>query len=108
VHAGNALGFVITIPNHNFAIYFAGRTGIFKDMTIIDDLYRPDVAILPIGGLVTMGPREAAHSVKNFLPTPKVIIPMMFGTFDNLPGTFEEFEKQWRQYDIKDKELVHP
>lgn len=77
-------------------------------MNIIDDLYKPDVAIIPIGGLHTMGPREAAYSVKHFLPTPKIIIPMMFDTFDNQPGTLEEFEKQWRQFDIKDKTLVSP
>jgi len=67
---GNAVGFVIKIPNHNISIYHAGKTGLFQDMKIIDDLYQPNIAILPIGGLLTMGPREAAYAVKNFLPTP--------------------------------------
>ena len=65
---GIACGFVVTIPNHDFAIYHAGDTNIFSDMKLINDLYKPNVAILPIGDVNGMGPREAAYSVKNFLP----------------------------------------
>lgn len=46
---GNAVGFVVSIPNHNFKIYHMGDTAIFSDMKIIDDLYQPDVVIIPVG-----------------------------------------------------------
>ena len=45
-------------------------------MKLIDTLYKPNLAIIPIGGRTTMGPREAAYCVKNFLPTAETIIPM--------------------------------
>ena len=48
----------------------------FSDMKLIDTLYKPNLAIIPIGGRTTMGPREAAYCVKNFLPTVETIIPM--------------------------------
>jgi len=40
-----------------------------------------------------MGPREAAYCVKNFLPTPKVVVPMHFNSFPVLTGTPDEFIK---------------
>jgi len=105
---GNGVGFVVTIPNHNVRIYYTGATTVFSDMKIIDDLYQPDVVILPIGDLLFMGPREAAYSVKHFLPTPKKVIPCMFGTFDELTGTMEEFEKICNEMGVQGKEIIHP
>jgi L-ascorbate metabolism protein UlaG (beta-lactamase superfamily) len=57
-------------------------------MTLIRDLYRPDLAILPIGGHFTMGPDEAAVAV-GFLGVSDVI-PMHYGTFPILTGTPDE------------------
>jgi len=33
-------------------------------MKLIGELYKPDVALLPIGDLFTMGPREAAYAIR--------------------------------------------
>jgi L-ascorbate metabolism protein UlaG (beta-lactamase superfamily) len=52
---------------------------------LIRELYRPEVAMLPIGGHFTMGPREA--SLAAHLLAPKVILPLHFGTFPPLKGT---------------------
>jgi len=46
---GNACGFVIYIPHHKISIYHVGDTSLFSDMKIIDDLYKPDIVLLPIG-----------------------------------------------------------
>jgi len=105
---GAGVGFVINIPNHNISIYYTGATNVFSDMKIIDDLYKPDMVILPIGNMLAMGPREAAYSVKNFLPTPKRVVPMMFGTFDELTGTVEDFEKECKDMGVEDREIIHP
>lgn len=75
ITGGAACGFVVTIPNHNLRIYHAGDTNIFSDMKLIDELYQPDIALLPIGDCLGMGPREAAYCVKNFLPTPTQLYP---------------------------------
>lgn len=70
------------------SIYHAGDTGVFLDMQLIDELYKPDYLLLPIGGNFTMGPEEAALACQRFFKNASTVIPMHFGTFDRLPGTF--------------------
>lgn len=77
-------GFVMTFPD-GFTIYHAGDTNVFSDMALIGELYRPDLALLPIGDFYTMGPREAAKACE-LLGAPRVI-PMHWGTFPALVGT---------------------
>ena len=45
-------------------LYHAGDTAVFGDMKLIAELYHPEVAMLPIGGHYTMGPKEAATGNK--------------------------------------------
>ncbi len=52
-----AAGFVVEMDG--VKVYHAGDTGLFSDMKLIGELYRPDVALLPIGGRYTMGTAEA-------------------------------------------------
>lgn len=84
VYGGEAAGFVVTLEN-GLTLYHAGDTNVFSDMTIIHELYAPEVAMLPIGGHFTMSPKEAAYAVK--LLQPKMVIPMHYGTFEALTGT---------------------
>jgi len=84
VPGGEASGFVIEFDN-GYKVYHAGDTALFGDMKLIGQLYKPDVAILPIGDLYTMGPREAAMACK--LINPRYIIGMHYGTFPVLTGT---------------------
>ena len=107
ITGGVAVGFVIEIPNHNIRIYHAGDTNIFSDMKLIDELYKPDVAMLPIGDCIGMGPREAAYCAKNFLTGVKRFIPMHFKSFPVLTGTPEDFEKWCKEFGV-DKEIIHP
>ena len=90
INGGDAAGYIIEIEN-NFKIYHAGDTGLFGDMKIIGEFYKPDVALLPIGGLYTMGPSEAAYACK--LLKPKYIIGMHYGTFPVLTGSPEELKE---------------
>ena len=62
-YAGVAAGFVLTIADGP-VLYHAGDTAVFGDMKLIRELYRPKVAMLPIGGHYTMGPKEAALAVR--------------------------------------------
>ncbi len=84
LYLGDPAGFVIELET-GYRIYHAGDTRAFSDMTLIRDLYRPDLAMLPIGGHFTMGPEEAALAV-SFLGVPDVV-PMHYGTFPVLAGT---------------------
>ena len=86
-YVGIATGFVLTIPEGP-VLYHAGDTAVFGDMKLIADLYKPEVAMLPIGGHFTMGPKEAALAVK--LLEPKVVLPIHCGTFPMLTGTPED------------------
>ena len=76
VYGGDPAGWVIKLED-GFRIYHAGDTNVFGDMKLIGDLYRPDLALLPIGGHFTMGPREAAQAIR-FLGVRKVV-PMHYG-----------------------------
>jgi L-ascorbate metabolism protein UlaG (beta-lactamase superfamily) len=86
-YVGVAAGFVLTIADGP-VLYHAGDTAVFSDMKLIRELYRPEVAMLPIGGHFTMGPGEAAMAVR-FLE-PKIVLPLHFGTIPSLKGTPEQ------------------
>jgi L-ascorbate metabolism protein UlaG (beta-lactamase superfamily) len=98
IYGGEACGYVIQCEN-GVRIYHAGDTNVFGDMQIIHDLYQPHVAILPIGDVFTMGPREAAYACR--LLKPKAVIPMHFGTFPMLTGSPEELERRIKDMGIE-------
>ena len=87
IYGGEAAGYVLRFRDGR-AIYFAGDTNVFTDMELIRELYKPDMAVLPVGDLFTMSPREAAYACR-LLRAPR-IIPAHYGTFPALTGTPEE------------------
>ena len=87
VYGGEACGYVITLENGT-RIYHAGDTMVFGDMKIIGELFKPDIALLPIGGFYTMDPVQGAHAIR--LLGTKVVVPMHYGTFPVLTGTPEQ------------------
>jgi L-ascorbate metabolism protein UlaG (beta-lactamase superfamily) len=84
LYGGQALGFILQEEGGG-TIYHAGDTGVFSDMSLIAELYHPQVALLPIGGVFVMKPPEAAIAVR--MLQVKTIVPMHFGTFPALTGT---------------------
>ncbi len=90
IYAGEPMGYVIEFES-GFRVYHAGDTAVFGDMQLIGELYRPDVALLPIGDQVVMSPYEAAHATR--LLGTRHVVPIHYGTFPFLPGTPEEFQK---------------
>jgi L-ascorbate metabolism protein UlaG (beta-lactamase superfamily) len=79
---GHPTGLVISPKDSKEpVVYHAGDTAVFSDMALIDEFYRPKVAILPIGDRFTMGPKHAALAVKRFLPSVEVAIPCHYATF---------------------------
>jgi L-ascorbate metabolism protein UlaG (beta-lactamase superfamily) len=83
IYGGEACGYVLHLPDGR-SLYFAGDTAVFSDMLLIRELYKPELAFLPIGDLFTMGPRQAALACR-LLQVQKVI-PMHFGTYPPLAG----------------------
>ncbi|MDX9693993.1 MAG: metal-dependent hydrolase [Methanothermobacter sp.] len=76
---GSACGFIIQLEDGR-KIYHAGDTGLFTDMkTVIGEIYKPDIALLPIGDRYTMGPEDAIIAAKWI--SPQKVIPMHYNTF---------------------------
>ena len=86
---GEPLGYVIELEN-GFRIYHAGDTAVFGDMKYIGERYKPDLALVPIGGNFTIEPGDAAWAV-NTLIKPKAVIPMHYGANPLAKGTAKEF-----------------
>jgi len=84
VYLGVATGYVVTFED-GLTIYYSGDTSIFGDMRLIGEMYRPQIAFLPIGDLYTMGPAQAAKACE--LLGVKQVVPMHYGTFPALTGT---------------------
>jgi L-ascorbate metabolism protein UlaG (beta-lactamase superfamily) len=88
-YGGVAAGFVITMDG--VSVYHAGDTALFSDMQLIRDLYRPDVALLPVGGCFTMGPEEAMIAAR-YIGVP-LVVPMHYDTFPAIRQNLEEFKR---------------
>ena len=94
----------VIIEGEGKAIYHAGDTGLFGDMRLIGELYRLDVAMIPMGGYYTMDAKEAIEAVK--LLNPRVVIPMHYGTFPVLAKSADEFARSVREKTPKVKVVV--
>ena len=95
IYGGEAAGYVLHLPDRR-KIYFAGDTNVFSDMQLIEKLYQPDLAFLPIGDFYTMGPREAALACR--LLKAKKMVPMHWGTFPALSGTPDQVAKLLKDF----------
>ena len=76
-YTGEPVGLVFEFEDGT-RVYFAGDTNAFGDMQLIARLYKPEVAVLPIGDHYTMGPKEAAVALE--LLGVKRCIPCHCGT----------------------------
>jgi L-ascorbate metabolism protein UlaG (beta-lactamase superfamily) len=93
VHVGGeAGGFVIEFEN-GFKIWHMGDTGVFGDMKLIGEMYKPDLVLMPIGGgQFVMNPADAGMAARDLIKA-KAVIPMHYLTNPGLPGTPAELNK---------------
>jgi L-ascorbate metabolism protein UlaG (beta-lactamase superfamily) len=66
-------------------VYHSGDTDVFGDMRLIAERFHPEIAVLPIGGHYTMGPRDTGMALD--LIGASTVIPVHWGTFPALAGT---------------------
>jgi L-ascorbate metabolism protein UlaG (beta-lactamase superfamily) len=97
LYGGEACGYVITLEDGT-RIYHAGDTAAHADMALIQELYAPEIALLPIGDLFTMSPREAAIATR--MLKPKIVVPAHHGTFPALSGTPDMLREELRRLDV--------
>jgi L-ascorbate metabolism protein UlaG (beta-lactamase superfamily) len=87
---GPAVGYVIEFEN-GFRIYHTGDTDVFGDMALINRFFKPDLALVCIGGHFTMDPERAAFALREYI-RPKQVIPIHFGTFPVINRTPAELK----------------
>jgi len=97
-YMGAPVGYVMEFDDGT-VVYHTGDTCVFGDMRIIGELYAPDVAIMPIGGWFTMGPKQAAYAAK--LIGARQVIPEHYGTFPILAGTPGELRQELSSQNIE-------
>lgn len=88
VYGGTAAGFVIKIENGP-TIYDTGDTAYFSDMKLIGRHYRPDIALVNIGGHFGMEPDRAVQATVDVKA--RYAIPQHYATFPVLnqsPASF--------------------
>jgi len=105
LYLGEPAGFVVELEDGE-TIYFAGDTNLFGDMRYIRELYAPDLAILPIGGHFTMGPREAAIAVE--LLGVGEVLGIHHGTFPILAGTPAQLQDELAARSLGDVRVHTP
>ncbi len=86
---GEPVGFIIEMEN-GFKIYHMGDTGLFGDMKLIGEYYKPDLILIPIGGHFVMAPKDAAVATNDMIK-PRFSVPIHYGTFPPLKGTPAEY-----------------
>lgn len=90
VAGGAAVGYVIELEN-GFKIYHTGDTDVFGDMALISKFFKPELALVSIGGHFTMDPERAAYALRELI-RPKQVIPMHYGTFPVINRTPAELK----------------
>ena len=90
IYAGCPCGFVFEIEDKR--IYHAGDTCLNSEMKMFGEIYKPEIAMLPIGGHYTMDIEHAIIASK-WLNT-EVVIPMHYNTFEAIAVDSSVFEKQ--------------
>jgi len=108
--SGVPVGYIVEMPG-GLTWYHAGDTGIFSSMELFPQLYSIDLALLPIGGVYTMCPKQAALACR--LLQCKSVIPMHWGTFPVLEQNTDTFRKHLANnaptchtYDMKLDEMI--
>lgn len=86
---GTAAGIIVAMDGKT--VYHAGDTGLTMEMQLVGEMYRPDIAFLPIDGRYNMTPRLAAKAVK-LLGVPRVV-PIHYDTFAPIRSSPQEFMK---------------
>jgi L-ascorbate metabolism protein UlaG (beta-lactamase superfamily) len=105
LYLGEPVGVVIELEN-GYRLFHAGDTALFGDLRLIGELYEPQIAMLPIGGHFTMGPREAAIAVE--LLGVKDVLPLHYGTFPALVGTPDDLRRELAERGLADVTVHAP
>lgn len=88
INGGLPAGIVLGMDGHR--ICHMGDTTIFSDMALINEIHKPDIGIVPIGGHFTMDAKVAALAVNRYF-TFDTVLPCHYLTFPILAQSADEF-----------------
>ncbi len=80
VYLGNPCGLMIRCKAEGKTVYHMGDTDNFSDMALLNEIYAPDIGIVPIGDRFTMNPQTAAMACRRYFDF-STIIPCHYKTF---------------------------
>ncbi|MBC8098069.1 MAG: metal-dependent hydrolase [Armatimonadetes bacterium] len=89
-YGGSPHGFLITLPDNGYKIYYAGDTALYSDMQLIG-AEGIDLAFLPIGDHFTMGVRDSIQAIQWLKP--RLVAPMHYNTFPPIVQNVAEWAK---------------
>ena len=90
IAGGTSVGYVLEFEN-GFKIYNTGDTDVFGDMVFINKFFKPDLALVCIGGHFTMDPEHAAYALRELIQ-PKQVIATHYGTYPVINRTPAELK----------------
>ncbi|RME79680.1 MAG: metal-dependent hydrolase [Planctomycetota bacterium] len=91
IPGGEPAGLMLRFDN-GYTIYDAGDTGLMGGLKELAEIFKPNLLLVPIGDLFTLGPELAAYFTRQI--NPENVIPIHWGTFPLLTGTPEAFKKE--------------
>ena len=97
VYAGMPAAVLLDI--NGTKIYHAGDTCLNYEMKTVGEIYKPDIAMLPVGSCYTMDTEDAVIAAK-WLGVKKVI-PMHYNTFDAINVDIAKMKKSFEAQDIE-------
>lgn len=89
IYLGACCGLVIA-AREGKTVYHMGDTGIFADMGLINEIYEPQIGLVPIGDRFTMGAKTAALACKRYFEF-ETVVPCHYGTFPIIDQTADKF-----------------
>jgi len=90
IAGGTPVGYVVEFEN-GFKIYDTGDTDVFGDMALINKFFKPELALVCIGGHFTMDPEHAAYALRELIQ-PKQVIATHYGTYPVINRTPAELK----------------
>ena len=72
-YAGSESGYILRFTN-GLSVLWTGDSGLIGDWAVQSQFYQPNLAVVHMGDIFTMGPDEAAFAVLNLIK-PKMVIP---------------------------------
>lgn len=89
-YMGMPCGVVVNIGG--VTLYHMGDTALFGDMKLLGEIYKPDVAFVPVGDRFTMGPELGKRAAE--LVRPKIAVPVHYKTWPLLAQDITAFRPE--------------